>query len=179
MTFLHGTLKVHVNCAEDLPDTDTAFFNIDGKDVTDPYVSGYLGKARLFKTRYITNDLNPVWDEHFNVDVCHCASSLTVNLKDKEHIGAAFIASTVIRTEDLLGGDPVEGWFDLQNGDKACGRLNMSVQYVPIAALQDEFNKELPKAYFPMRENNRLVLYQDADTPALPQVCTIISYFST
>ena len=32
--FLHGQLKIHVIKAYDLPDTDTAFFNIDGKDVT-------------------------------------------------------------------------------------------------------------------------------------------------
>jgi len=167
MTFLHGVLRIHVNCAEDLPDTDTAFFNIDRKDVTDPYVSGYLGKARVFKTRYINNELNPVWDEHFNVDVCHCAHSLTINVEDKEHIGAAHIASCSIRTEDLVSGEPIEGWHDLMNGEEPQGRLNMTLQYVPKEALEEL--KELPRAYFPMRENNRLILYQDAETPQLPQ----------
>ena len=32
--FLHGLMKIHVISASDLPDCDTAFFNIDGKDVT-------------------------------------------------------------------------------------------------------------------------------------------------
>jgi hypothetical protein len=49
MCFFHGRLRIHVISAEDLPDTDTAFFNIDGKDVTDPYVTGELGFAQLFK----------------------------------------------------------------------------------------------------------------------------------
>jgi hypothetical protein len=49
MSFFHGKLRIHVISAEDLPDTDTAFFNIDGKDVTDPYVTGDLGYARIFK----------------------------------------------------------------------------------------------------------------------------------
>ena len=49
MAFFHGNLRIHVISAEDLPDTDTAFFNIDGKDVTDPYVTGDLGYARIFK----------------------------------------------------------------------------------------------------------------------------------
>jgi hypothetical protein len=54
---LHGRLYIKVIAAKDLPDTDTAFFNIDKKDKTDPYVSADLGSARLFKTRYIANDL--------------------------------------------------------------------------------------------------------------------------
>jgi len=52
MTFFHGRLKVHVIEAKDLPDTDTAFFNIDRDDYTDAYATGDLGTARLFKTRY-------------------------------------------------------------------------------------------------------------------------------
>jgi hypothetical protein len=51
MPFFHGKIRIHVISAEDLPDTDTAFFNIDGKDVTDPYVTGDLGYARIFKVQ--------------------------------------------------------------------------------------------------------------------------------
>lgn len=97
LTFLHGRLVVHVIAAEDLPDTDTAFFNIDGKDVTDPYVVGSLGPARLFKTKYIANELNPNWDERFDILLCHHASSLNIDVKDKEHVGDTFIASCKIR----------------------------------------------------------------------------------
>ena len=60
---LHGKLWVKVIAAENLPDTDTALFNIDADDYTDPYVVGNLGTARIFKTRYIKNELNPVWNE--------------------------------------------------------------------------------------------------------------------
>ena len=68
--FLRGILKVHVIRAEELPDVDTAFFNIVSKDVTDPYVNVYLGEARIAKTRYLNNQLHPVWDEKFTIDVC-------------------------------------------------------------------------------------------------------------
>ncbi len=97
MQFLHGLLRAHIIAAEDLPDTDTVFFNIDGKDVTDPYVVGELGHARLFKTKYIPNELNPNWDETFNVYVCHNANALRLSVKDKEHVGATWIASCNIR----------------------------------------------------------------------------------
>ena len=66
--FLRGILKVHVIRAEELPDVDTAFFN--SKEVTDPYVNVYLGEARIAKTRYLNNQLHPVWDEKFTIDVC-------------------------------------------------------------------------------------------------------------
>ena len=49
------------------------------------------------------------------------------------------------------------------------GRINLSIQYFPIDSLGED-NREISMAYFPLRENNRLTLYQDADTPQLPQV---------
>ena len=172
MTFFHGRLKVHVKEAQGLPDTDTAFFNIDGDDYTDAYVTGDLGEARLFKTRYIPNDLNPTWDESFDVYVCHHATSFTIKVKDKEHIGATFIAATVIRASELVTGQVIDGWFDLLNGDSNVGRLNVSVQYIPKEELGED-SHDVTDGYFPMRENCRMILYQDADTPQLPQVMNL------
>ena len=58
LVFFHGKLRIHIISAENLPDTDTAFFNIDNKDVTDPYVTGDLGFARLFKVQFRITDLS-------------------------------------------------------------------------------------------------------------------------
>ena len=87
LTFLHGRLDVTLISAQDLPDTDKFLFNVIGKDLTDPYVEAYLGNARIFKSRYVKNELNPAWDESFNVYVCHHATSLVFKVKDKEQIG--------------------------------------------------------------------------------------------
>ena len=38
--------------AQDLPDTDTAFFNIDGDDFTDAYVTGTIYKT-IFYPAYL------------------------------------------------------------------------------------------------------------------------------
>ena len=73
MSFLHGRIRIFVDRAEGLPETDTAFWNIDRKAFTDPYVTGDLGEARIFKTRYILNSLDPVWEQTFNIHVCHHA----------------------------------------------------------------------------------------------------------
>merc|ERR1711911_476071 len=73
--FLHGTLKIHVIEARDLPDMDRSCFNIGcggggcGDDRTDPFVVVCLDKTELCKTGYLKNNLNPVWDETFSVDL--------------------------------------------------------------------------------------------------------------
>ncbi len=138
--------------------------------MTDPYVAGELGHARLFKTKYVANDLNPTWDETFNVYVCHHANSLRLHVKDKEHVGAAWIASCDVRCQDLLERRTVEGWFDLTNGDKVQGRINISVTFTPKEELEGERELAVPGSYFPARENCRVILYQDAHTPQLPCV---------
>ena len=78
-----------------------------------------------------------------------------------------------------ITGEPIEGWFDLLNGDKVMGKINLSVQYFPVECCGEDC-REINMAYFPMRENNRLTLYQDADTPQLPQVSLknrVVHYF--
>ena len=78
-----------------------------------------------------------------------------------------------IQTEDLMGGELVEGAYDLMDGNDEVsqGQLHVSVQYVSKQALEEiEAGKEVPRAYFPARENNRLILYQDAETQPMPQV---------
>ena len=87
LTLLHGRLDISLISAQDLPDTDKFLFNVIGKDLTDPYVEAFLGNARILKSRYVKNELNPVWDESFSIFVCHHATSLVFKIKDKEQIG--------------------------------------------------------------------------------------------
>ena len=73
LPLLHGTFKIHVIEARGLPDTDTAFFNIDRGDLTDAYVEVDIGHHQLMKTAYEKNNLDPTWDEEFTIVVCHRA----------------------------------------------------------------------------------------------------------
>ena len=41
--------------------------------------------------------------------LCSNYSSLVINVKDKEHIGASFIASVTISAEDLLAEETIDG----------------------------------------------------------------------
>ena len=67
--------------AKGLPDTDRGLgFNLVPGDLTDPFVSAYLGEARIFKTRYVKNQTDPHWNESFSVNVCHHATSLEIKV---------------------------------------------------------------------------------------------------
>ena len=70
--------------------------------MTDPFVDVRLGNARIAKTSVIDNDLNPVWNEKFRIEVaacsldynsppdrkhqvCHRADILEFDVRDKDH----------------------------------------------------------------------------------------------
>ena len=163
-------MEIKVLSAKNLPDTDRLLFNIVPRDTTDPYVEGYLGEARIFKTRFVKNQTDPHWDETFVADVCHHASSFVIKVLDKEMIGESLVAMTSIRLRDLIDGRLVDGWFDLRTaGGKSAGQIEMSVVFTPkddIATKDPDYaTHKAPDSYFLCRPNCKLTLYQDADTP--------------
>ena len=69
---LHGHLFIDIFSAKDLPDMESWVAKlVDPKDVTDAYVDVELGKAKIAKTSVILNDLNPVWNETFRLDILY------------------------------------------------------------------------------------------------------------
>ena len=164
---LHGLLKVHVVEAKDLPDTDNAFFNISRGDLTDPYVELELADTSLIKTSVIRNNLNPHWDEKFTVPLCHNANFFIAKVRDREHIGAATVGYFKIPTDEVLGGEPVTGWYDLivGNGGETKGSVHIWLQFSNVK--DSGSGKFMYDMYFPPQVNNRVTLYQDADTPQL------------
>ena len=61
-------------------------------------------------------------------------------------------------------------WFDLTNNDEGQGKIHLIIQFTSKEALEEEKDREVKDAYFPLRANSRFVLYQDAETPQMPQV---------
>ena len=127
-----------------MPDTDTAFWNIKRKDVTDPFVQGAFGEEIIFKTKHIDNELNPHWFETCHARVNHYAKSLVISVVDKDWIGTDYIGSVSFLTEDLLKeeiiGGPEGDWFPLVNDGKNQGEIKLSVQFKPKDPSEDEFN---------------------------------------
>ena len=169
LPFLHGTLKVHVIEAADLPDTDNAFFNIERGDYTDPFVIISIGETQILKTAYTPNNLEPRWNEKFSIPVCHRASCLKVLVRDREHIGSQVVGSCIISTEDLVLGDPIEGWYDIivGAGGETQGSIHIMLQFFPVGGLGED-SHNLPECYFEPRMDNNVRLYMTAECPQLP-----------
>ena len=163
--FFHGKLNVHVIEARNLPDRDRAFFNIFGKDVTDPFVVCEVGPTCILKTKYINNDLDPKWDEKFDIDLCHHASVLIFKVQDKDHIGADLVGQLSITAEELASGGAITDKFELTtaDGENIDAQLSLSIQFIPKDELGEDIH-ELEDSYFPARESCRMIMYQDADT---------------
>ena len=107
-----------VACRE-IPDLDMWISKlVNSKDVSDPFVNVKLGKARIAKSAIIDNSLNPQWNESFKVDVCHRASNVIFDVRDKDHVNTEAIGKVQISTSEIIDGNVVEGWFPIMNNSK-------------------------------------------------------------
>ena len=107
-------------CAyREIPDLDMWISKlVNSKDVSDPFVNVKLGKARIAKSAIIDNSLNPKWNESFKVEVCHRASNVIFDVRDKDHVNTEAIGKVQISTSEIIDGNVVEGWFPIMNNSK-------------------------------------------------------------
>lgn len=174
LPFLHGTLVINILEARDLPDHDSAFW-LSQKNVTDPFVRVKLlpVNLKIAETKVVNDSRFPVWNEEFHVLACHNASSIRITVYDQDLLCGTQVGWTDIDCQGLVDGETVEDWFDLRCGDEESaaiqGAVRVAFRLYPKGSLESDSEKHVQaKSYFPLRENNRLVLYQDADTPNLP-----------
>ena len=129
-TFLHGYLVVRVIAARRIPNMENWVSQLyDKRDVTDPFVDVRLGNARIAKTSVIDNDLNPVWNETFRIEVCHKADSLVFDVRDKDHMNTEQIGVVELATQLLLNGQELNDWHPIRKKRKTNGELHVIVQY--------------------------------------------------
>ena len=84
---------------------------------------------------------------------------------DKDLLSSQPIGWCDIDCLGLVEGEKIVGWHELQ-GEGAQGSIKLELQFFTRGSLEEDSSKILP-SYFPSRENNRVTLYQDADTPPL------------
>ena len=115
------------------------------------------------------NCIHPRWNEKFVVSVCHNAQHIVVMVKDREHVGSQLVGKFKIPMNIVLSGDPVTGWYDLVVGSQGevQGSVHIWLQYSPVGVVADNGKYLLHDVYFSPQVNNRVTLYQDADTPPL------------
>ena len=163
---LHGVLHIRIISASNLPNADRQSKLKDSlniKDVSDPYVIVCLDAFRVVKTSTIDNDLNPVWNETFRVDVGARTSYIFVKVYDKDIIGSDdYLGSITFPSQRLINDGCIKGNFYLLAKDsKPNGAmLKMEMKYTTVESLRHSI--EVPECYFPMRKNCKVTLYQDA-----------------
>ncbi|RLN19374.1 phospholipase D beta 1-like [Panicum miliaceum] len=190
---LHGSLDIWIHDAHNLPNKDILSKTV--RDLicksksseamtSDPYVTVQVASAVVARTFVIPDDENPVWEQHFVVNVAHEAAAVNFVVKDSDVVGAELIGVVSIRADCLKTGDRVEGTYPvLERNGKECAPgavLRLSVQYLPVARLTMYHHgvtpgpdfAGVPRTYFPLRRGGRVTLYQDAHVPdgTLPEI---------
>lgn len=195
-TLLHGTLEITILEAKDLPNMDTFheklkfitghFEKLTGKagkegknpssagtQSSDPYVIVLLAGAKVARTRVISNNVNPKWNEHFSIPVAHNVHQIMFHVKDQDVIGTEYIGDVLIPVEHVLNDAVVDGWFDLLDlQGQQChpgAKLRITMHYTPEQqkpyynqGLGSDESLGVQGTYFPSRKGCRLTLFQDA-----------------
>ena len=101
MEVIRGLLEIEIVEARNLPDTDKFLFSMFKKDLTDPYVSGYIGATKILMTSIKDNNLNPSWGETFSIQLCHRREMLRLVVQDKDHAWSEKIGEVSISFDEL------------------------------------------------------------------------------
>ncbi len=89
----------------------------------------------------MSNNLNPVWNEDYRIEVCHFAEHLVFEVRDKDHAKSEFIGSVSIPTSMLLSEEVMENEYPIKkkNGHHR-GKLELKIQ---VLILINAFKKHL------------------------------------
>lgn len=144
-----GILEVKLVQAKDLTNKD-----IIGK--SDPYAVLYIRPLhdKMKKSKTINNDLNPIWNEHFEFVVEDTSTQhVTVKIYDDEGVQASeLIGCAKVMLRDLEPGKVKEVWLklvkdlELQRDTKYRGQVQLELLYCPIGA-ENEFTNPFSSQY--------------------------------
>ena len=151
---------------------------------SDPYAAVNLAGARVARTRVISNNTNPKWDEYFSIPVAHYVNDVEITVKDNDMFGAQLIGSVTIPVDKIIHGEVVEGWHDIMtpSGKVAHGNAQIlfKIKFTPVERNPIYFGgvgdpkglHGVPNTYFPCRKGCEVTMYQDAHIMdgALPEI---------
>lgn len=130
-----GILETKLVQAKDLTNKD-----LIGK--SDPYAVLYIRPipARMKKSKIINNDLNPIWNEHFEFVVEDASTQhLVVKIYDDEGLQASeFIGCAQVMLRDLQPGKVKDIWLklvkdlEIQRDQKYRGQVHLELLYCPF-----------------------------------------------
>ncbi|XP_038699045.1 synaptotagmin-5 [Tripterygium wilfordii] len=130
-----GTLEVKLVQAKELTNKD-----LIGK--SDPYAVLYIRPLpdRMKKSRTINNDLNPIWNEHYEFTVEDASTQhVVVKVYDDEGLQASeLIGMAQVRLNELEPGKVKDVWLnlvkdlDIQRDNKYRGQVQLELLYCPF-----------------------------------------------
>ncbi|KAG7024447.1 Synaptotagmin-4 [Cucurbita argyrosperma subsp. argyrosperma] len=134
-----GTLEVKLVQAKELTNKD-----IIGK--SDPYAVLFVRplKERMKTSKTINNQLNPIWNEHFDFIVEDASTQhLTIRVFDDEGVQASeLIGCAQVALKDLEPGKVKDVWLkllkdlDIQRDNKNRGQVHLELLYYPFGTDQ-------------------------------------------
>lgn len=190
--YLHGDLDLRIVEAHCLPNMDLlsehlrrcfTAFDVCRKPTSmgkkphqkiitsDPYVTVCLGGATVARTRVISNNQNPRWNEHFQIPLAHPVSQVDFVVKDNDTFGADFIGIASVSAQRVKTGDLIDEWFPIiglfGKPPKQHAAIRLRMRFIECEDnLEYRYAKfSLQGSYFPMRRGGHVTLYQDAHTP--------------
>ncbi|XP_073066994.1 synaptotagmin-5-like isoform X1 [Primulina eburnea] len=144
-----GTLEVKLVQAKELTNKD-----IIGK--SDPFAVLYVRplRDRIKKSRTINNQLNPVWNEHFEFVIEDASTQhLTVKIYDEEGVQSAeIIGCAQIQLTELQPGKVKDVWLklvkdlDIQRDNKNRGQVHLELLYCPYG-MQNGFTNPFAQKF--------------------------------
>ena len=102
---------------------------------SDPYVVLQLGKEN-FKTKYIEQDLNPVWNEIFTFDIMTGQEQLSLQVFDHDEFGSDdFCGKFTLSLDAFRDQAQHDSWFTLEpdsqaNSELWHGKIRLGIQFV-------------------------------------------------
>lgn len=172
---LHGMLEIYIDKAVNLPNLDTSILSFKKTDVSDPFVEILVEDIRkdnwkVATSSVIENNLNPIWEEKFHINICHQVIAVKIVVKDKDVLSADVIGSILFRAEDLVNKQEINGDFELyiRGKPKKNCLLTLSLKY--LTRKQLTATPEVQGCFYSMRECNNVILYQDAHCVELPSI---------
>ncbi|KAM9445396.1 extended synaptotagmin-1 [Clarias gariepinus] len=123
-----GVLRIHLKEAKALIAKDS-FMGGMVKGKSDPYVKIRVG-GTTFKSRIIKENLNPVWNELYEVILTALpGQEVQFDLYDKDVDQDDFLGRFKLSLSDIISSQFTDQWYDLN--DVTSGRVHVLLEWVP------------------------------------------------
>uniref|UniRef100_A0A671Y793 Extended synaptotagmin 1 n=1 Tax=Sparus aurata TaxID=8175 RepID=A0A671Y793_SPAAU len=138
MFILQGLLRIHLLEAQNLVAKDNIMM-MKGK--SDPYVKINIG-AVAFKSHVIKENLNPTWNEMYEVVLCgNSVQEIKFEAFDKDLDSDDFLGRFSVKLNEVIRSQYTDQWYTLN--DVKSGRVHLVLEWVPTVSHSDTLDQVL------------------------------------